>query len=504
MKRILVADDSVTIQKVIALTFADEPFDVESVGTGSDALERIKEVRPDIVLADVIMPQMNGYELCKAIKGQSETSSIPVLLLAGTFEAFDEGEAKAVQADDYITKPFESGELIDKVKGLVGGATAVAAAPDVPSPAVQLEEAPVPTTIPEPSIADDVEVISIEEKPVGIDETPPIEQPQMSKPVQQPAPPEAPQATPAGEPDIWDILSEGDVMDVNGGAGRESISGVSGLSGIEDGGVVDVGSFEVGLERSVETTAQEPVPVQPEPVPAAVPEVTLPETMFDEMSKVEVREKDFFGFDTEDDGSGADILDGAIEEVSFDMEEPGPGAVSPQSVSKETSFIVPEPALDEPAPGETIAPEALQPEPPVSEMQQSPIEPVPSEQEEDIMSPGISTPEITPPEIIPDPTFETGIVEPPPIIVPEADEPAVQAPVMTEAAISDVPQAVEEPDSSPQAVEAPAPGVSADLIMDDEVRRIIEEKVEKIAWEVVPEMAEVLIKEAIEKIKGGT
>jgi CheY-like chemotaxis protein len=483
MKRILVADDSVTIQKVIALTFADEPFDVESVGTGSDALERIKEVRPDIVLADVIMPQMNGYELCKAIKEQPDTSSIPVLLLAGTFEAFDEGEAKAAQADDYITKPFESGELIDKVKGLVGDTTAVAAAPDAPSPAVQLEEAPVPVALPEPSITDDVEVISPEEKPVEIDRTPPVEQPQVPEPVQQPSPPEAPQATPAAEPDIWDILSEGDVMEVNGGVDRESISGVPGLSGLEDDGVVDVGSFEVGLERSVETTVQEPVPVQPEPVPAAVPEVTLPETMSEEKSKVEGREKDFFGFDVEDEGSGADILDGAIEEVSFALEEPGPDAGSPQAVSKETSFIVPEPALDEPVPGETIAPEAFQPEPPVSEMQPSEPLTVPEPIAEAVS---------TEPEIIPDPIFDPGLVEPLPVIVPEADEPAVRAPVMAEA------------DSLPQAVDAPAPGLSADLIMDDEVRRIIEEKVEKIAWEVVPEMAEVLIKEAIEKIKGGT
>ena len=77
MKKILVADDSVTIQKVIALTFADEPVEVQSVGSGSDALDKMKEWRPDIVLADVIMPRVNGYELCRAVKEDESTRDIP-------------------------------------------------------------------------------------------------------------------------------------------------------------------------------------------------------------------------------------------------------------------------------------------------------------------------------------------------------------------------------------------------------------------------------------------
>jgi CheY-like chemotaxis protein len=130
-KRILVADDSVTIQKVIALTFAEEPFEIKSVGTGSEAVERMRDWRPDLVLADVIMPQMNGYELCRSIKSQPANANIPVILLAGTFEAFDEEEARACGADGSITKPFESGELIEKVKTQMARAEGkpVAAAP---------------------------------------------------------------------------------------------------------------------------------------------------------------------------------------------------------------------------------------------------------------------------------------------------------------------------------------------------------------------------------------
>ena len=172
MKRILVADDSVTIQKVIALTFADEPFEVESVGTGAEALELVKSWKPDIVLADVIMPQMNGYELCRSVKQQEETRSIPVLLLAGTFEAFDEEEAKSVGANDFITKPFESGELIEKVKALIGDMPA-ASPPDTASAAVGAPGAP-----------------EISEKAA---ETVP----------RAPASPGE-----ASEPDIWDILSD--------------------------------------------------------------------------------------------------------------------------------------------------------------------------------------------------------------------------------------------------------------------------------------------------------
>src|SRR2546427_9873684 len=93
VKTILLADDSITIQKVVELTFSEADYRVVSVSTGGQALKKIAEVRPDIVLLDVIMPEKNGYEVCEQIKRSPATSGIPVLLLTRTFEPFDKQRA---------------------------------------------------------------------------------------------------------------------------------------------------------------------------------------------------------------------------------------------------------------------------------------------------------------------------------------------------------------------------------------------------------------------------
>lgn len=121
-KNLLLADDSITIQKVVGITFAGEDFKITAVDNGEDAIARARELRPDVILADVVMPRRNGYEVCEAIKTDPALQHIPVLLLAGTFESFDESRARAVRADGHIAKPFESQALINKVKELLGGA----------------------------------------------------------------------------------------------------------------------------------------------------------------------------------------------------------------------------------------------------------------------------------------------------------------------------------------------------------------------------------------------
>lgn len=113
--RLLLADDSITIQKVVELVLAEEDFEIKSVGNGEDALNSMGTFNPDIVLADIDMPRMNGYQLCEKIKKNPATSSIPVILLAGAFEPIDEDLAREVGADDSIIKPFESQELISKI-----------------------------------------------------------------------------------------------------------------------------------------------------------------------------------------------------------------------------------------------------------------------------------------------------------------------------------------------------------------------------------------------------
>lgn len=117
--KILVADDSATIQKIVAMAFEKEDVAVEGAGDGKKAFEKLPESRPDVVLADTDMPGMNGYQLCKKIKTSAEFSHIRVLLLASDFEGLDENQFKECQADDHITKPFKSEEIIRKVNGLL-------------------------------------------------------------------------------------------------------------------------------------------------------------------------------------------------------------------------------------------------------------------------------------------------------------------------------------------------------------------------------------------------
>jgi len=134
-RKILLADDSVTIRKVVELTFSDEDFSIVSVGDGAQALERVRAERPDIVISDVIMPGLNGYELCQRIKSDPALRGIPVLFLRGTFEGFDEERARASGADGFIVKPFEARQLVEKVKELIASASESAAAA-VAAPAV--------------------------------------------------------------------------------------------------------------------------------------------------------------------------------------------------------------------------------------------------------------------------------------------------------------------------------------------------------------------------------
>jgi CheY-like chemotaxis protein len=121
-KTLLLADDSVTIQKVVGISFANEDVVLLTVDNGDDAVVRARESRPDLVLADVAMPGKDGYEVCEAIKSDPELRHVPVLLLSGTFESFDEARARHVGADGHITKPFEAQALVDRVNELLAHA----------------------------------------------------------------------------------------------------------------------------------------------------------------------------------------------------------------------------------------------------------------------------------------------------------------------------------------------------------------------------------------------
>jgi CheY-like chemotaxis protein len=116
---LLLADDSVTIQRVIELTFADEDVTVIAVSDGDQAIERLEAAPPDIVLADIGMPGKNGYEVAQHIRQSPRLSHIPVMLLTGAFEPVDPARANDASCDGVLAKPFEPQLVISRVKQLL-------------------------------------------------------------------------------------------------------------------------------------------------------------------------------------------------------------------------------------------------------------------------------------------------------------------------------------------------------------------------------------------------
>lgn len=147
-RKLLLADDSVTIQKVIELTFADEDIEVIAVSNGSQAISLAPVERPDIVLADVGMPERDGYEVAAFIKRTPGLSHIPVLLLTGAFEPIDEGRAQAAGCDGVLVKPFEPQMVINRVKDLIAGKRPVPGAGMQVTPAAPERQAAAPPTLP--------------------------------------------------------------------------------------------------------------------------------------------------------------------------------------------------------------------------------------------------------------------------------------------------------------------------------------------------------------------
>ena len=145
-KKLLLADDSVTIQKVVQITFSSDDYDLTVVDNGDIAYEKARSLRPDLILADVFMPGKNGYELCAAVKNDPSLATVPVLLLTGTFEPFDETKARSVGADRWIAKPFESQALIACVEELLKLAVQ---SPALAPPAFISPSAPAPAAVDE-------------------------------------------------------------------------------------------------------------------------------------------------------------------------------------------------------------------------------------------------------------------------------------------------------------------------------------------------------------------
>jgi len=433
MTKILLADDSVTIQKVVELTFSDQESEVTTVGDGAAALEKAQLERPDIILSDVIMPGMNGYELCQSVKSDPNLKGIPFLFLKGTFESFDEDKARECGADGFIVKPFESQELISKVKELVStvGGTAPAAA-EAPVPLQEDIPAapPVQEAAPAPPVAQAPPVPASPEVPVVAPPSPP----------QVPPPAPVPPAfEPAASPEVPTPVEES----------------------------FDLGEEDLVAEEAFSGKPEETFPdngAEKEPDEDLWSEVSLRETTAPLIEDKVLEDESFWGAAGELDNPPADEIEPSGEDLLEEIQEPeifdlGEEAVA--SPAEEPAGETTGEDRDEAVPADA---DALFDAPVVDSVE--PMEPLAAEE--------LSLGEIE--ETPPSPT-------PPPVDVePPAPDAPIQVPDLERAVSAKIEEAI-------RSILGPA--------IEESAKKIVEE----VAWEVIPDLAEAMIKSEIERIK---
>ncbi|MEW8626749.1 MAG: response regulator [Candidatus Thiodiazotropha sp.] len=116
---ILVVDDEPNIVLSLEFLMKKEGYNVTTASNGVEALEFIKQLRPDLVLLDVMMPRMDGYEVCQAVRDDPELSSVRIIMLTARGRDVERDKGMALGADDYVTKPFATRELVEKVNSLL-------------------------------------------------------------------------------------------------------------------------------------------------------------------------------------------------------------------------------------------------------------------------------------------------------------------------------------------------------------------------------------------------
>lgn len=117
--KILVVDDENYILHILDFSLGAEGYEVLTAEDGEAAVQKCKDERPDLVVLDVMMPKMDGFEACRAIKRDPDLAGTPVILLSAKARDVDQKQGYEAGADDYITKPFSPGRLVDRVHGLL-------------------------------------------------------------------------------------------------------------------------------------------------------------------------------------------------------------------------------------------------------------------------------------------------------------------------------------------------------------------------------------------------
>jgi CheY-like chemotaxis protein len=522
-KTLLLADDSVTIQKVVGISFANEDIVLVTVDNGDDAIAKARETRPDIVLADVVMPGKSGYEVCEALKADPELAHVPVLLLTGTFEAFDEGRATAAGADGHITKPFEAQALVDTVNGRLAqsatvepAATPAATPSDDPfqfleegtgeSDSLPATEAPRTTMIMGEDLGSSDEAFSFDpsegsDEPVAAEVDPSaMTEANVSVMADDPANEHTKLVMGTDElanaetlpPADGDVASEPDSDPMAPGAGLFEDPAEDDSTRVVLGDATpdlpeletDAGDFgaPLDLDASDETmSGMDPIGIDPLADSGVGAEAVLDPEGADDY---DVSSSDL------GDSFAASQAPAIPAPPAVDLDEPEPFVPDALEDSDPGPFAMP--TSTEVASAEPVfaAPFEAAPEPEESPFEMPEAAPEPAE-------PLLVAPEAEPEAMN---VFEPVIDETPMAADPEPEAEPVFA---TAPVLSDIPS----PDLSPimreqlhEAIEKiawEAFGDVAERIVQDALARV-----EEVAWDVIPKMAEALIQEEIRKMKG--
>jgi len=118
--KILVVDDEIYIVHILDFSLGMEGYEVVTALDGEQAIEQARNEKPDLIVLDIMMPKLDGYETCKILKSEKDTRDIPVILLSAKGRNVDQKVGFEVGADDYITKPFSPRKLVERINSILG------------------------------------------------------------------------------------------------------------------------------------------------------------------------------------------------------------------------------------------------------------------------------------------------------------------------------------------------------------------------------------------------
>jgi twitching motility two-component system response regulator PilG len=118
-KKILIADDNENIREALTYLLEDEGYTLTLAKDGAETLKKVKEVHPDILFLDIMMPEINGYDVCRTIKNDPTLKDVYVIMLTAKGQVSEQERGKEVGADEYIVKPFSPMEILTKIKNIL-------------------------------------------------------------------------------------------------------------------------------------------------------------------------------------------------------------------------------------------------------------------------------------------------------------------------------------------------------------------------------------------------